>query len=47
MPTYNRVVYHKAKRETDDTAEFTKINLWPVSFTPAVMLSLPLKTSLN
>ena len=47
MSTYNRVVYHEAKHETDVTAECTKINLRPVRFTPAVMLSLPLDTSLN
>ena len=27
MPTYNRVVYHEGKHETDDTAECTKIKL--------------------
>ena len=27
MPTYNRVVYHEAKHETDVTAESTKIKL--------------------
>ena len=27
MPTYNRVVYHEAKHETDVTAEGTKIKL--------------------
>ena len=27
MPTYNRVVYHEAKHETDVTAECTKIKL--------------------
>ena len=27
MPTYNRVVYHEAKYETDVTAECTKIKL--------------------
>ena len=47
MPTYNRVVYHEAKHENDVTAECTKINVIPVRFTPAIMLSLPLDTSLN
>ena len=27
MPTYNRVVYHEGKHETDVTAECTKIKL--------------------
>ena len=27
MPTYNRVVYHEAKHETDIAAECTKIKL--------------------
>ena len=48
MPTYNRVVYHEAKHETDVTAECIKIKLPTAALhTTAVMLSLPLKTSLT